>query len=100
MNLHLRLLEIPILRTNHLGILLNEILVNEKIGRWYQYSITIKKADVGSSYVLLLFINLRGVAAMLPIMSELSEILWSKSAYILEFLRLLEKEGKGITILL
>ena len=51
------------------------------------------------SYVLTLFINLNAVAAMLSIMEKLSAILKSEYVNILQFLLLLEREWKGITIL-
>ena len=51
------------------------------------------------SYVQTLFINLNAVAAMLSIMEKLSAILKSEYVNILQFLFLLEREWKGITIL-
>ena len=57
------------------------------------------KNKISISYVLALIINLSAVAAMLPIMAKLSAILKSECVNTLEFLLLLEREWKGITIL-
>ena len=51
------------------------------------------------SYVLALFINSSMVTVMLPIMSRLGAILKSEFGRTLEFLLLLEREIKWITIL-
>ena len=64
------------------------------------YSIfALSKAKSLFSYILTLFINLSAVAAMLPIMAKRSVILKSECVNTFEFLLLLEKECKGITIL-
>ena len=53
---------------------------------------------VKTPYVLALFINLSELTAMLPITAKLSAILKSQCVNNLEFLLLLEREWKGITI--